>query len=43
MIIIGVIIIILLILILLNIDRVVDNTNYTNKYLNDIKDKLGEK
>lgn len=40
MIFIGVIIIVALILIGLNIDRLVDNTKTTNKYLNDINSKL---
>ena len=40
MIAIGIIIIILLILIGFNIERVVDNAHSTNKYLNDINNKI---
>ena len=40
MIIIGVVIIVLLILVSLNLDRLVDNAHSTNRYLNDISNKL---
>lgn len=42
MIAIGIIIIVLLLLIVLNIDRIATNIHSTNKYLNDISNKLDD-